>query len=86
MRCKWLGNSLMREPSREIAHLNALAMAPTAKTQPTMPQRSPRGCGMTRWADQFFMQQQLREMNFDELAFAHRPALLGARPETPENE
>ena len=25
-------------------------------------------------------------MNFDELAFAHRPALLGARPETPENE
>ena len=32
------------------------------------------------------MQQQLREMNFDEPAFAHCPALLGARPETPENE
>ena len=32
------------------------------------------------------MQQQLREMNFDEPAFAHRPALLGARLETPENE
>ena len=32
------------------------------------------------------MQQQLREMNFDEPAFAHHPALLSARPETPENE
>ena len=51
-----------------------------------MPQRSPRGCGMTRQADQFVMQQQLREMSFDELAFAHSPALLGARLETPENE
>ena len=33
---------------------------------------------MTRRADQFFMQQQLREMSFDELAFTHHPALLGA--------
>ena len=41
---------------------------------------------MTRRADQFFMQQQLREMNFDELAFAHHTALLGTRLETPENE
>ena len=32
------------------------------------------------------MQQQPREMNFDELAFAHCPALLGTRPETLENE
>ena len=32
------------------------------------------------------MQQQLREMNFDEPAFTHHPALLGARLETPENE
>ena len=32
------------------------------------------------------MQQQLREMNFDEPAFAHHPALLGARLETPDNE
>ena len=71
---------------QRIAHLNTLAMAPTAKTQLTTPQRSPRGHGMTRWADQFFMQQQLREMNFDEPAFAHHPALLGARPETLENE
>ena len=30
------------------------------------------------------MQQQLRELNLDEPAFAHRPALLGTRPETPE--
>ena len=71
---------------QRIAHLNALATVPTAKAQPTMPQRSPRGCGMTRRADQFFMQQQLREMNFDELAFAHHPALLGTQLETPENE
>ena len=51
-----------------------------------MPQRSPRGCGMTRQADQFFVQQQLREMTFDEPAFTHHPALLGTRPETPENK
>ena len=63
---------------QRIAHLNALAVAPTAKVQPTMPQRSPRGRSMTRRADQFFVQQQLREMNFDEPAFTHRPALLGA--------
>ena len=64
---------------QRIAHLNALAAAPTMrKAQPTTPQRSPRGHGMTRRADQFFVQQQLREMNFDEPAFAHYPALLGA--------
>ena len=41
---------------------------------------------MTRRADWFFVQQQLREMNFDEPAFAQRPALLGAQPESPEWE
>ena len=41
---------------------------------------------MTRRADQFFLQQQLRELNLDEPAFAQCPALLGARPETPEYE
>ena len=41
---------------------------------------------MTRRADQFFVQQQLKESNLDELAFAHCPTLLGARPGTPENE
>ena len=71
---------------KRIAHLNALAVAPTMRAQLAMPQRLPRGHGMTRRADQFFMQQQLREMNFDEPAFAHHPALLGARLETPENE
>ena len=39
---------------------------------------------MTRRADRFFMQQQLREMNFDEPAFAQCPTLLGAQPESPE--
>ena len=32
------------------------------------------------------MQQQLKELNFDKPAFAHCPALLGTRPETPEYE
>ena len=32
------------------------------------------------------MQQQFREMNFDEPAFVHHPAWLGPRPETLENE
>ena len=71
---------------QRIAHLNALAVAPTVRAQLATPQRLPRGCGMTRLADQFFVQQQLREMNFDEPAFAHHPALLGARLETLENE
>ena len=63
---------------QRIAHLNALAAASTMRVQPAMPQRSPRGCSMTRQANQFFVQQQLREMNFDEPALAHCPALLGA--------
>ena len=41
---------------------------------------------MTRWADRFFVQQQLREMNFDEPTFAQRPALLGAQLESPEHK
>ena len=41
---------------------------------------------MTRWADRFFVQQQLREMNFDEPTFVQRPTLLGAQPESPERE
>ena len=32
------------------------------------------------------MQQQLKELNLDKPSFAHHPALLGARPETPEYE
>ena len=41
---------------------------------------------MTRQADRFFVQQQLREMNFDEPAFVQRPTLLGTQPESPERE
>ena len=33
---------------QRIAHLNALAAALTTKAQLAMPQRLPRGCGMTR--------------------------------------
>ena len=69
---------------QRIAHLNAIAAAPAVKAQPVMPQRSPRGRGMTRWADQFFVQQQLKELNLDKPAFVHHPALLGTRPGTPE--
>ena len=33
---------------QRIAHLDALAAVPTMRAQPAMPQRSPRGHGMTR--------------------------------------
>ena len=39
---------------------------------------------MTRLSNQFFMQQQFKEMNFHEPAFAF--ALLGAQPGSPEHE
>ena len=71
---------------QRIVHLNALAMVPAARAQPATPQRSPRGRAMTRQADRFFVQQQLREMNFDEPTFAQHPTLLGAQPESPECE
>ena len=41
---------------------------------------------MTRRADQFFVQQQLKEINLNEPAFAQRPALLGTHLETPGYE
>ena len=41
---------------------------------------------MTRRADQYFVQQQLGEMNLEESAFAQRPTLLGAQLESPEHE
>ena len=41
---------------------------------------------MMRWADRYFVQQQLREMNLEEPTFAQCPTLLGARPESPEHE
>ena len=66
-----------------ITHLNALAMAPAAKVRSAMPQGSPRGRGMMRRADQYFVQQQLGDMNLEESAFAQCPILLGAQPESP---
>ena len=41
---------------------------------------------MTRWADRYFVQQQLGEMNLEESAFVQCPTLLGAQPESPEHE
>ena len=41
---------------------------------------------MTRRADRYFVQQQLGEMDLEESAFAQRPTLLGAQPESPERE
>ena len=71
---------------QRITHLNALAMVPAAKAKPATPQRLPRGRGMTRQADRYFVQQQLGEMNLKESAFAQCPTLLGAQPEIPEHE
>ena len=41
---------------------------------------------MMRRADQYFIQQQLREMNLEESTFAQRPTLLGTQPESPKCE
>ena len=68
---------------QRITHLNALAMAPAAKARSAMPQGLPRGQGMTRRADRYFIQQQLGDMNLEESTFAQRPTLLGAQPESP---
>ena len=82
---------VVRECSHErtkqrITHLNALAMAPAVKARLVTPQRSPWGQGMMGRADQYFVQQQLREMNLEESTFAQRPTLMGAQAESPECE
>ena len=41
---------------------------------------------MTGRADRYFVQQQLKEMNLEERAFAQRPTLLGAQPDSPKHE
>ena len=41
---------------------------------------------MTRQAERFIVQQQLKEMNFDKPAFVQHPTLLGVQPESPECE
>ena len=71
---------------QRITHLNALAMVPAAKARFATPQGLPQGQGMMRWADRYFIQQQLGEMNLKESAFVQRPTLLGAQPESPECE
>ena len=71
---------------QRITHLNALAMVPAAKARSATPKGSPRGRGMTRWADRYFVQQQLGDMNLEETAFAQRPTLLGTQPESPGRE
>ena len=71
---------------QRITHLNALAMVPAVKAQLATPQRLPRGRGMTRQANRYFIQQQLGEMNLEESAFAQCPTLLGAQLDSPECE
>ena len=71
---------------QRITHLNAFAMAPAVKARAAMPQDSPRGRGLTRRADQHFVQQQLGEMNLKQSTFAQCPALLGTQSESPECE
>ena len=41
---------------------------------------------MTGRADLYFVQQQLREMNLEEPAFAQHPTLLGTQPVSPQRE
>ena len=41
---------------------------------------------MTRWADRYFIQQQLGDMNLEESTFTQCPTLLGAQPESPGHE
>ena len=71
---------------QRITHLNTLAVAPAVKAQLATPQGLPRGQGMMRRADRYFVQQQLGEMNLEESAFAQHPTLLGTQPESPERE
>ena len=71
---------------QRITHLSALAMMPAAKARSAMPQGSPRGRGMMRQADRYFVQQQLVEMNLEESTFAQCPTLLGTQPESPKRE
>ena len=71
---------------QRITHLNALAMVPAVKAWLATPQRLPQGWGMTRWADRYFIQQQLGEMNLEESASAQHPTLLGTQPESPKRE
>ena len=82
-----VAREFMHERTKQrITHLNALAMAPAARARPATPQMSSRGQGMAKRADRYFVQEQLREMNLEERAFAQRPTLLGTQPDSPEHE
>ena len=82
-----VAREFMHERTKQrIMHLNALAMVPATRAHPAAPQRSPRGRGMTGRADRYFVQQQLKEMNLEEPAFAQCPTLLGAQQDSPECE
>ena len=61
-------------------------MVPAQKPHLAMPERSPRGQGLTRQVDQSFIQEQLRDLHITEPAFVHCPALFGTHPETPDQE
>ena len=56
------------------------------KSSLATPDMSPRGHGMTWWADHLFIQEQLRDLQITELAFPHHIVLLDARPETLDPE
>ena len=71
---------------QRITHLNAWAMVPAAKARSAMPQGLPRGRGMMRRADRYFVQQQLGDMNLEESTFSQHPTLLGAQLESPGHE
>ena len=62
---------------QRITYLNVIAMVLAQK---------PRRRGLTRWVDQLFAQEQLRDLRITEPAFMHCPALLGTCLETPDQE
>ena len=71
---------------QQITHLNVIAVALAPRHCLAMPERLLRGQDLTRRADQLFVQEQLRNLQITEPAFAHCPALLGDHPETPDQE
>ena len=69
---------------QQITHLNAIASAPVQKPRPAMPKRSSRGeAWLGKWTDFSYRNNFFQII---EPAFTHCPALLGACPETPNQE
>ena len=69
------------QTKQHIAHLKVIASCPTWLSQLITPTR---GCGLTHRADHFFIQEQLRDLQVNEPAFGHQPALLADRLEIPD--